>query len=73
MEPSSSGSVRQVLMPEIPAPGLKISTQILPGMDKADGPLYMGEFAVSLKKSCGGTSLVAQWLRICLPMQGTPV
>ena len=26
-----------------------------------------------LKDSCLGASLVAQWLRICLPMQGTRV
>ena len=25
----------------------------------------------SIKKNKAGTSLVAQWLRICLPMQGT--
>ena len=28
---------------------------------------------IKKKKSNGGTSLVAQWLRICLPMQGTRI
>ena len=41
-------------------------------------PLPTPNAAVSLsfflfKKSCQGPSLVAQWLRICLPMQGTRV
>ena len=26
-----------------------------------------------IKNHCSGTSLVVQWLRICLPMQGTGV
>ena len=29
--------------------------------------------SVVFVKNKHGTSLVAQWLRICLPMQGTPV
>ena len=28
---------------------------------------------IHLFKKCEGASLVAQWLRICLPMQGTQV
>ena len=31
------------------------------------------QFAVSLRNETCGTSLVAQWLRIRLPMQGTRV
>ena len=31
------------------------------------------ESKMYLKKLCLGTSLVAQWLRICLTMQGTQV
>ena len=31
------------------------------------------ESQVSLKVEEGGASLVVQWLRICLPMQGTRV
>ena len=34
-------------------------------------PLCSGES--SLQKACGGASLVAQSLRVCLPMQGTRV
>ena len=30
-------------------------------------------FGLSFKNSFPGASLVAQWLRICLPMQGTRV
>ena len=29
--------------------------------------------SMSIFKKCHGASLVAQWLRICLPMQGTRV
>ena len=39
-------------------------------------PLPSGELAgmhAVLKKGSSGASLVAQWLRICLPMQGTQV
>ena len=28
-------------------------------------------YCISVKNTIKGTSLVAQWLRICLPMQGT--
>ena len=34
---------------------------------------WTGEGALSQGKSATGASLVAQWLRICLPMQGTRV
>ena len=31
------------------------------------------QWGSDIKSQSGGTSLVAQWLRICLPMQGTLV
>ena len=33
----------------------------------------MSALNASIKREIVGTSLVAQWLRICLPMQGTRV
>ncbi|KAJ8795140.1 hypothetical protein J1605_018486 [Eschrichtius robustus] len=38
---------------------------LMPGLYKKFGDIF--------KKPCDQTSLVAQWLRICLPMQGTRV
>ena len=35
--------------------------------------LFLSLRGVDEKVSSSGTSLVAQWLRICLPMQGTRV
>ena len=35
--------------------------------------LYMVDLMRDHKRNGVGTSLVAQWLRICLPMQGTQV
>ena len=39
----------------------------------ASVPLHVSLFKRRLEKKKKGTSLVAQWLRICLPMQGTRV
>ena len=36
-------------------------------------PIILGESRSAAQKSDLGASLVAQWLRICLPMQGTRV
>ena len=35
--------------------------------------IYLQKLGLSSKKEDFGASLVAQWLRICLPMQGTRV
>ena len=37
------------------------------------GSTFLSEYFISLKKSKYGASLVAQWLGIRLPMQGTRV
>ena len=52
-------------------------TQSNPGKVALDGPLLNGlkekPRNILVKKTQGGASLVAQWLRVCLPMQGTRV
>ena len=56
-----------------PVPGTEQPCRIESHLVKKMWHIYTIEYYSAIKKSEIGASLVAQWLRICLPMQGTRI
>ena len=70
---SSCGSRTQLLrgMWDLPRPGLEPVSPALAGIFSTTAPPGKPKIFLVVRVGVIGTSLVAQWLRICLPLQGT--